>query len=922
MKFGWIAMVLLGLCSANMVKAQDAGGTPGAGETVIGKGEDGFYAITESSIKIADNQDMDLPFRVMVLRKGVTPAQQPKPIVYTVLKAGQVFEFDEFLGYLAEGDRVMVAMLNPSSRSDIANEMTYKVTKQTAIPVSVLLEDAKATERLEDIGQWSLWTNTTDIPTKKINLTYTAIHQDSVEVPYGHGGNHLSTMLTYKVPHSGTYALHDAWVEGGRGVEIYVDGQSGMRRTFTIDGKTRINTDLGYIAKGQSIVLALKGISSKIGGVKLDATVVEWAVRRAPLRVHRGNDGYLDVYEPEAPRTAIDIPAQRWITVKPIKGDATEYIRMAISDAAKTQKGDDYVGVRLERGQTYTVGSEQIGGNLFEIKDTQRVIFDGNGATMVMNSPEIQRQGINLFTVNASKKVVLADLKVTGDLLPFTEGLITKVTPENAHTQTVTFKLKPGFPHPINDIARNSTAHGYAYDPVVPGRLAEGTWSFFPANGDHNLKATEQPDVFEHTVTRTNGTIRAGNKWLIKNKKAGTLYLVTRGGSEDVTLWKFDCQASGGGLLRNWATDAINILDTTIVPVNGRSISTTSDGIHGRGREGVWVENLTITGICEDIMNTYARTLAVKADDNPDDNVISLFLNERNPKISNKRQLRKLSGGDMPQVGDKLMFFNPSNGQVVGYAQVTLVDGDRYALSHPVPGIDAWETDSEPRGTMVYNMRAASRFVVRDSVFSNSMRYAVYIKAPHAMIFNNHFEGQASPPIYAANEPGWPEGPPPSHLWIQGNMFDMNCFSYMSRHRDFLNVDPAFISVYTRRFSNKGEPDDYRAFVTKDQYANSHVKIIGNTFANWRGMGISVRNARNVQIRDNKFLTPLEDQVMRKTMSETPSLTVNGKGIYTSIYLNSVNGGVIEDNQYEGLSDNDRKVVADDDVSYVSGLEN
>ena len=923
----WRVMVLglMFLACVQVVHAQ------GVDKTVIEPGEDGFYAITQSSIKTSPTQVGDIYLSVRVERAWLLENEQPKPILSTKLGSDQAFEFDIFLGYLAEGDRVIVESKNQIDNQTVTlTDMMpvsykYKITRQTAIPVSVLHEDISRTwQKSTIIGPWKVLDLVSTVPTKQFPRSWKAQSDKDVTLHLGDDPKDPTTRfarVTYPVPQSGTYALHDAWVEAqGTELEIHVEGQSKPLRRFKLDGRTNINTDLGYIAKGQCVVLKFKCLI-KATDVKLDATVVEWAVRRAPLRVRRGEDGLLDVYEPNAPRKAIDIPSERWITVKPMTGDATQVIRQAIMDAAKTQQGDNYVGVRLERGKTYTVASDQIGGNLFEIKETQRLVFDGNGATMVMNSPEIQRKGINLFTVNASKKVVLADLIVTGDLLPFAEGIITNVTPEKGHTQTVTFKLKPGSAHPINDIARSRHAHGYAYDPHIAGRLAEGVWSFFPAQGDQNLKPTDKPDVFEMKVTRTNGTIKTGFKWLIKNKRAGTLYLVTRGGSEDVTMWKFDCQASGGGLLRNWATDAINILDTKLVPVGDRTISTTSDGIHGRGREGVWVENLTIAGICEDIMNTYARTLAVKADDNPDDNVISLFLNERHPKARNTRQLRKLSQGDMPHVGDKLMFFNPVNGQVLGYAVVQIVDGDRYTLSSTIPGLDAWEKGSEPRATMVYNMRAASRFVVRDSIFANSMRYAVYIKAPHAMIFNNRFEGLASPPIFAANEPGWPEGPPPSHLWIQGNTFDMNNFSYMSRNRAFLNVDPAYISVYTRRYNTKEDPPDHRAYITRNQFANSNIKIIGNTFANWRGMGISIRNARNVQIRDNRFLTPLDDQVMRKTLTNTPSLTVDGKGVYTSIYLDSVNGVVIEDNVYEGLSGNDSKIIAEEDVTHVVGIE-
>jgi hypothetical protein len=726
-----------------------------------------------------------------------------------------------------------------------------------------------------------------------------------------------SATVTYVVPHSGTYALHDAWVDAkNTELQIQIEGQPAPLRQFKLNGRTSINTDLGYIAKDKQVMLKFNCLS-KSADVSLDASIIEWAVRRAPLRGLRSEDGLLDIFEPQAPRQRIDIPAKQWIKVAPVKGDATQVFRQAIAQALSQQRGDDYVGIRLERGQTYTVASEQIGGRLFEIKDARRFVFDGNGATLNINSPEIQRDDIDLFSVDACQKIMLADLKVVCDKLPFATGMITDVDPLHENTQTVTFLLDEDSPDPLKEIAIKGSANGYAYDPITPGRLADGAWSFYPGSDSPNLIATGKPGEFKHTVTRTMGTLKTGNRWLIKNKKAGVLYLVTRGGSEDVTMWKFDCQASGGGLLRNWATDAINILDTSIRPNNKRWISTTSDGIHGRGREGVWVENLFIEGICEDIMNTYARTLAVKADDNPNDNVISLFLNERDPKIRNKRQLRKLGAGDSPRVGDKLMFFNPNNGNVIGYAIVTKVDESRYTLSNPVPGIDEWQTDSEPRATMVYNMQSAARFVVRDSNFESSMRYAIYIKAPHCMIFGNTFKNMASPPVYAANEPGWPEGPAPSHLWIQGNTFADNNFSYMAKHRAFLNVDPACISVYTRSFGQKGK-DDFNAYVTHGQYANSNVKIIGNQFTDWRGMCISVRNARNIRITDNVFHNAIiEEPILRKTLANDPAMSSNGQGIYSAIFVDSVNGGVIRDNRFTSQIDGVRLLSVGQDVKHV-----
>jgi hypothetical protein len=89
------------------------------------------------------------------------------------------------------------------------------------------------------------------------------------------------------------------------------------------------------------------------------------------------------------------------------------------------------------------------------------------------------------------------------------------------------------------------------------------------------------------------------------------VYLVTRSGTENVTLSGIDGRASGGGTLRFWQTSGVNILDCRFEPDGENWISSSADGVHGRGREGVWIENTIFRGICEDIMNTYGQTIVV-----------------------------------------------------------------------------------------------------------------------------------------------------------------------------------------------------------------------------------------------------------------------------------------------------------------------
>ncbi|NJL31792.1 MAG: hypothetical protein HC898_09265 [Phycisphaerales bacterium] len=626
------------------------------------------------------------------------------------------------------------------------------------------------------------------------------------------------------------------------------------------------------------------------------------------------------------PRTLIDISVHRWVDVPepPDGADALDAIRNAITQAMSGQTGDQYVGVRLAANGKYSIGKNQSSGKLFEFIGTHHLIFDGNGATVTIACPGLPRESIRLFSTGKdTHHIVLADLTIdqTADR-NYTVGLITDVGPMINGNQTVTFHVEPEMPDPIKDIARSGRADGYAYDPQVPGRLGFGTWSHYPgAKIDRaQLQTTDKPGVFTHTVTRTSEAIKVGMKWLLKNKKAGVTYLVTSSNSHDVTMSNIKGQAMGGGVLRFWQTSGINILNCRFEPHEDNWISTTSDGVHGRGREGVWIEDTTFRSICEDIMNTYGSNFVTVEDEDPADAVISIREYDRTNPDTSPRRLP--STGDL-SVGDALLFFNPNSGKIIGRANVTAISEDgRYTLSRTVADVDPWRHGGHNRITMIYSKTSVGRFYVRDSRFMDSLRFGIYIKAEGGVIFNTHFEGLASTPIFAANEPEWPEGPPPSYLWLQGNTFAQSNYDYQTRNRSFLVVDPAAISIYTRRFRDPQAPGDFRGYLTRGQYACSHMKILGNRFEDWRGMAVSVRNARNVRIADNLFLAPADDQVMRNTMAGDPLVPHGQTGAYTAIYLDSVNGVQLYRNRFIGLPDGDHTITQGQDVNAIIQADN
>ncbi len=901
---------------------------------IVPAGSAGFYAIEDSSLRVDPTHRGRIPLRVWAHRVGVAEDRQAEPAVATSLEPGEFFDFDTFLGYLDAGDTIQVRLGGETNSAGLNHhsQLDFKVVRTPLIPVSVFPEDFAnpGASPLTAPGAWSV---AHDLPAGSAAARHLASsRRDAVRLVLPSDASRESVVI-FRAPHSGTYALHEAGFRTNAPrveARIYIGHESAPRRAFSSTSPAALislNTDLGYVAKGDTITIAFAQLSDPAAPATIDTTatvdftgtLVEWAPRRAPLRVHRGADGRLDVFEPEAPRRRIDIPAAQWIDVPaPANGaDATEAIRAALTAAIAAQKNsNDYAGVRLAPGQTYLVASAQTGGAIFSVRDARRLVFDGRGATLLVSSPELARREVTLFSVLNSREIAFADFTVKASTVPFTTGEVLSVTPPNANSQTVTFRVTPGALDPIREISRNGQSDAYAYDPLIPGRLAVGSWTHYPGRGNPPLQATAQPGVFSHGVTRTGNSIKVGDKWLVKNKRGGVIYLSTRGTTENVTLSGVVGLASGGGHLRFSPSSGINLLDCRFEPDGEDWIGSSADSVHGRGREGPWIENTLIRGICEDVMNTYGQSLVVIPDDDPADAIMSIRHFDGSVESTRPASIRPLSS-DAILRGDQLVFFNPKTGRVLGYAKATALANGRVTLSNSIADIDTWEPGESRSVTMVYNTRVAARFFVRDSRIMDSMRFGIYIKARGGVIFGSQFEGLSAPSILATNEPEWPEGPPATHLWLQGCTFSQNNYGYMSRRRAFMVVDPADVSIYTRRLRDPAEPAGYTAHLTRGQYANAHLKLVGNVFHDWRGMGMAVRNSRNVLIRDNLFLPPVEDLVMRQTLAKDPALARDGRGHFATIFLSSVDGVRVTGNRAYGLPTGDHAIVREPDATGV-----
>lgn len=862
----------------------------------------GFYVLKNSMASVREGS-APAAFRIFVDRAGAAYSVEPK--VLTTLRGGEEFPLEFFAGYLSAGDSVR-AELNAGAKNATLH---IEPKRSGLIEVAALPLSGDPSGWFYQAGR--------DRPAGKVvaagGLNIPAENEGMVRISLKKGEGTPGAVIGFQVPHSGFYALHQARVSSPAKVKVEVFAGSAMRacKTAVVSAKgASLDTEIGYLAKGETVELVFSSDDPGEPEVKLALTIAEWAPRSAPLRVARGGDGYLNVVEPSAPLKPVDVAPTRWVEVPVMAEDATQAIRQALQEAIRLQaSGGGYAGVRLAKGARYVIASQLEPGSIFEFAGARQIILDGNGATLSLETKAVMRGLYTLFRTNASQQLVFADLTVDAPYRPYTVGTVREVGPLVKGNQTVTFEIPEGALDPIQDLNPSKVTAGYLYDPTVPGRLAEGAWNHYPPAPGSFLEETATPRVFTHTVTRTGGSLMAGAKWLVKNKKAGVMYLTTSG-SSDITLSGIHASACGGGLVRFWNSTRVNVLGCRFEPEGDEWVASTSDGIHGRGREGVWVEDTALRGICEDMMNVYTTPLVL--DSVSQESEVVLRVLQKDPKAPGGNRTKALESGGVA-VGDELVFYNDREGVILGSARVAGVEGERVKLTTAIAGAKPWTAESR-EFTTVYNRNTVGPVFVRDSSWADSLRFGVFLKASEAVFFNNRFEGLACSAIFASNEPEWPEGPFPANIWLEGNTFRRNNFAYPSRHREFLNVDPADVSIYLRRFGKAEGGEEYRKFVTQNQYPCSNIRIIGNTFEKWRGMGVAVRNARNVLIADNEFLAPAGDDVLRATLARDPLLMRNGKGSYAAIYLDSVSGARVVNNRFAPSGEEDLEVASGENV--------
>jgi hypothetical protein len=853
--------------------------------------EGGFFSIEDSFLSKLSGSGDDVEVLVFTSRDPENPAVRNyvRPVTAGTTADRETIAFDGAVGYLAEGETIYIAF--GAADSSAGDEALFDFSIWRSEPIDVLHFD----ETL--LGLPSSNSRTASITAPQSGLY--SLHNGIAEL--------ISSAST--APVELTVRVGDRVVNSQ---PILLS--PGLRRDAPV-------LDLGYVAKGQSITVTISSIdSAQLNSMEFDFDLAEYAPRAKPLRA-----------EDLSPTLMINVPIP--VFSSPGVQNAiqnTANIQAALTQAFNHTEGAINAGkvahIRLAAGQTYELDKAGLVLNqqnqyLFTLDSFERLIFDGQDATLLIKNAQVGLFDVGSSGSSIQEKLIFQNFTIDHhqDFLPFTQGVIHSIISLDSNSVKVKFDVDLSkYDSPLNARFTPTSNTGYFYElderGIPTGRMPDGGWSSYVQDTSYSPtsivhEAGDPANRFTHYVTRSPGISvlineGPGNGWMVRTRTSTNF----RFSSADwVTLENVTSWASPGAFMLYWQTGNLSLLNVKheIKPGSGRYVSSSADSIHGRSREGLWIENSKFESAGDDLFNAYSQHFAIETQ--PNSTTLGLGVhNSSNPASPGNFGVRDFL------VGEQVALWDPVTGTVVARRYVTGVNTTTQTITidQPLTGVNLYNPSLAERNMFLINVDSVSNYFVRDSQFLNSFRFGMIIKGNDFYLMGNEYRGNLEAAIQAINEPSWPEAFIAERLHIQGNTFADNARGAMARNRYYLSRDPADIVIgtyYNTTGSTTGN------FFVSDRAQHHQIKILDNIFEQWRGMAVSVRNSRDVTISGNTFRGSFDDVTMRTNLDSTttlpggspipvgPSLNDNDDttGHYAAIYLYDLEGATVRDNHFE-----------------------
>jgi hypothetical protein len=545
--------------------------------------------------------------------------------------------------------------------------------------------------------------------------------------------------------------------------------------------------------------------------------------------------------------------------------------------------------LRFAAGATYVItnGSQ---GNLVPLilQRATNVVVNGNGCKILVTNPRI-----GFLSVNSCSNVIVQRFWVDYDPLPFTQGIVT----HNFFTDTpkelaIEFLVDAGYPAPTNanyvdtNALINGRLWGTVMDATRPGRGADGAYS---ACLYTNVIQTNINGAFKvyFTFAAQAKSIQPGDYWnMISRWNGSPVFNASQ--SWQVTFLN-NTNYTGAGVsyssryspLVSEVGDQIQLGPPPAGATAPRLRTSNADGGYFvDSRIGPWVQGCNFTALSDDTANPNLSAFVVTNLPVQPTNTLALYQNVQ--ENATPTTLIPFEA----QVGDEVIFFNPTNGLVFDCAIITAVALPNVSFDHAISNVVAGTYDTN---TLILNRSLNSSALYLNNRFSNSRQHGIYCRADNTLIAHNEISGMCFSAIAAfpAMTANFLNLFVPTNVVILDNVLS-DC-GYCKEGLSFAipTQEPVFALV---EFHNASVTSDYVTY----GYQASGFRILYNVFLNWRRAPISLHNATDVNVIGNYFgppitsdgLVPLTNDVIADLWaSDYPNLRIT----------NNVNATAIQD---------------------------
>ncbi|MHB1484055.1 MAG: glycosyl hydrolase family 28-related protein [Saccharofermentanales bacterium] len=497
--------------------------------------------------------------------------------------------------------------------------------------------------------------------------------------------------------------------------------------------------------------------------------------------------------------------------------DSTSAIQNAIASAISSDKPTE---IMMDAGE-YRLNAPTSQSSALLLTSARNITITGvKGKTFLV----IENPSIGTFLLDGCENVIIRNIIIDYDPLPFTQGSIVAIDRVKG---TVDIDIDDGYGLP------DAPFFGKAELRVgIKANLKgdETEYALYSIIAQSATLVRDRIYRIKKTSSSTIGafgsdTINIGDRMIYEALRYAPQAGVCAWRSKNITITDITVYAGPSAATMWGVNDNIHIngLTVAIKPGSGRLVATNADAIHSFGtRNGMLIENCDISGNADDAINIHSRS-----------GIIMELLSSTKLKI-NTGGCSDYKPGDMLQILRR--------GKILTTVKVVSVVAEPYIQTVTIdkPVADIRTGTSTADSDNIINLSACGQgSVIRNNVFGIHSGRDILVSSHDVLIENNTFRNPDGWSVSLSYDANYGEGPPAYNVTIKGNTFRGAGRSRMA------NINLCSIAPWS------GGP-------VQGERPLKNIVIENNNFINPRNSIIYANGVDGLSIKNNKATTEVQ----------------------------------------------------------------